>query len=161
MKPTLADIIRKAAKMSGYSVDQIKGECRHRPMCRVRFAVYKIAYSRGYSYVRIGRELKRDHTTVISGAKVCEEYTKREPKYAAFVSGLHIFAHREITAPVMVAFNFAAPLPVAAAPAPMPKPYRPKPRNVFDNSDKLFAQEGDLAIEYAKGSFQLAKALVA
>ena len=159
MKPTLADIIRKAAKMSGYSVDQIKGECRHRPLCRVRFAVYKIAHSRGYSYVRIGRELKRDHTTVISGAKVCEEYTKRELEYAAFVSGLHIFAHREITVPVMVAFGFTEPPPVVETPAPMPKPYRPKARNVFDNSDKLFAQEGDLAIEYGRASFELAKAL--
>ena len=140
MKPTLADIIRKAAKMSGYTVEQIKGEARNQPLARTRFAIYKVANSRGYAYARIGRELNKDHTSVRHGAIQCEEYTKREPQFAAFVSGLHIWAHQDISAPVMVSFGFDSTPAVVSRPCPQPQPYRVKPRNWFDNSDTLFEQ---------------------
>jgi len=155
MKPTLADIIRKAAKMSGYTVDQMKSDCRNQPLARARFAVYKVANIRGYAYARIGRELNKDHTSVRHGALMCGEYTKREPEFAAFVSDLAKWANTPIALPVYVTFHFLNAPPVAKA-EPVQvvamQPYRPKARNVFDNSDPLFAGHMVADLDLVNGS---------
>lgn len=63
------ETILRAARATGYSVDDITGPCRARPLAWTRFAVMDALRAKGLSLPCIGRLVRRDHTTVLNGLR--------------------------------------------------------------------------------------------
>jgi len=62
-------ILPRAAKATGYTVADLTGPCRARPLAWTRFAIMAEMRAHGYSLPRIGRILHRDHSTVLNGLR--------------------------------------------------------------------------------------------
>lgn len=87
----IADIVHAAAQLSGYTVDQIKGQQRQSQLCEVRAAICHVARSRGHSFPKIGRNLGgRDHTTIIHAANKADALLTRDPDFVAFLHRLQL-----------------------------------------------------------------------
>lgn len=70
--------LRNAAQAYGVSERDITGPGRTRHVCQARYAVMSALDDCGWSSVRIGKLLNRDHTTVLHGLN---RLTKRAPKW--------------------------------------------------------------------------------
>ena len=66
---TIQNIAREVADLTGIPLDDIMGRCRKGEVCRARELVCYVAYSRGFSYPRIGMALGRDHTTIMQAVR--------------------------------------------------------------------------------------------
>lgn len=95
----IADIIRHAAHLSGFTQDEIRGPGRVRALVRVRQAVCLIARQQkrrdgdlvlfAYSYPQIGAALGgRDHSTIIHACDQARNIAKRDPEVATFIRKL-------------------------------------------------------------------------
>jgi chromosomal replication initiator protein len=77
-----------AAREANSTVSELVSPERLRHLYTVRYA-YMAAMSRhGLSTPRIGRRLKRDHTTILHGLKRANELAERSPQFAALVERL-------------------------------------------------------------------------
>ena len=66
---TSADVLRAVACVTGYSVDELRGDRRFRDLVRARQVVCWMARTRlGLSFPQIGHRIGRDHTTVLHAA---------------------------------------------------------------------------------------------
>jgi len=80
-------IIERAAKVSGYTVDALRGPSRLRSICMVRWAVMAVLRARGLSLATIGRLMNRDHTTVISGLERADRL-RRDASFASLLEAI-------------------------------------------------------------------------
>lgn len=100
-RPTLADLIDAACRITLYSPEDIKGHRRWRPLTRVRFAVITLAYDGGagpISQHEIGRRLNgRDHATISHAIKVANRLIDEGDKgFAMLVSQIRASAQRAV-----------------------------------------------------------------
>lgn len=88
--PTLARIVRAAARHHGVSVAALSGPGRSRTVAAARcLAMYLARRLSGSSYRTIGAALGgRDHTTVLHGVRVCDGRIAADHGYAADVERL-------------------------------------------------------------------------
>ena len=74
MSRAIYNIIRSAAEHHRVTVAQMMGDNRHVPVVLARQeAWWRIWREHGYSYPRIGRLFKKDHTTVLYGVRKHQE----------------------------------------------------------------------------------------
>jgi len=66
-------IISAVASVHGHDPGAIRGVGRRQPLPKLRAAVILLMVERGYSWVAIGRELRRNHSTVIACANTYQE----------------------------------------------------------------------------------------
>lgn len=57
--------IRAIERLTGVSLAEMKGPSRYAPYVAARWMAIAALRARGWSLLRIGRELNRDHTTVL------------------------------------------------------------------------------------------------
>jgi chromosomal replication initiation ATPase DnaA len=62
---TIGSIVAECASHYRVQVGHILGQSRLSEVCRARMAACYIAHLHGYSYSHIGRQLERDHSTVM------------------------------------------------------------------------------------------------
>ncbi len=77
----LREIVQRVARTAGVPVDQLRGPSRDRHLVHLRRIAMVEARKAGYSLPAIGRELNRDHTTVLYGLR----QFRKPPKEAANV----------------------------------------------------------------------------
>ena len=58
-------VIRRIERAHGVTLEQMQGPQRYRPIVRARWALIAALRERGWSLLRIGRFMNRDHTTVL------------------------------------------------------------------------------------------------
>lgn len=69
-KPRIGDILRVVAAQSGISLDELRGPCRQRQYAYPRLLAYYLCRTMtDASLPKIGREMNRDHTTVLIGCR--------------------------------------------------------------------------------------------
>lgn len=98
MKPIMiADIIAHTARLTGVSIDEIKGPRRNREFVRSRMIVCYLAREiTGKSFPEIGRMLGgRDHSTIIHGRAECINIMQRDPLFRAIVRQVRKLARRQ------------------------------------------------------------------
>jgi len=61
---TIFEIVQRETKVTA---EELIGKSREKHIADARFLFYRIARESGYGFTFIGRAVKRDHTTVISG----------------------------------------------------------------------------------------------
>lgn len=72
-------LVARAASVTQFSIEELRGPGRTRAVAHIRFAVMRLAYAKGVSTTRIGRGLGgRDHTTILSGLRQAEALTADE-----------------------------------------------------------------------------------
>lgn len=75
------------SKLTGFSVDELKGEGRNQPLVHARWAVAYLLRKRGWTARRIGILLgNRDHTTILHALNRCT-YRKDVMALVEAVSG--------------------------------------------------------------------------
>lgn len=84
--------IKAAGDLYGVMVDDICGESRDPAVVRARHMTCWLLRERGYTTVRIGEILRRDHSTVIYGARAID----KDPARKAL--GLQLLAQEEAAA---------------------------------------------------------------
>jgi hypothetical protein len=87
-KRPVRDIARIAADLFSVPFETLTGTSRRRRHVRPRMAVYCVAADQGWAFAHIGRVLKRDHTTVLSGCESARIYSKYDPEFAQRLSRL-------------------------------------------------------------------------
>ena len=85
---TTRELIIHAAYLTGVRTADIYGPKQHRYLCVIRSAVYVVAQEQGQSYCTIGREIARDHSTIINGCERYTVYTKMYPQLAILTDHL-------------------------------------------------------------------------
>lgn len=150
----VADIITLASQMAAIERKVLVGRTRYRRVVRVRQACMLLARENGHSFPTIGRMFDRDHSTVIHGCEVAEDYIARDPGFAAFVERLRASAMR---AQPYVAERLS--FPAFAKPKPTPKASAPKPKAKPIDSD--IKQQLDDAAAMRDGSLALQQAIAA
>lgn len=80
--------IERASAISGYPLAVLRGPCRLRPICLIRWAAMTAMRRKGMSYPAIGRAIHRNHATVINGVRQARRYAARDAVYAAFLERL-------------------------------------------------------------------------
>ena len=68
----LYGLINELSEASGFSIAQLTGLGKSRPLTRARFLGYAICRKRGYSLQKIAKAFHRDHTTIMHGLRVHE-----------------------------------------------------------------------------------------
>jgi len=71
-KHGLREIVQRVARTAGVPVDELRGPSKEKHLVRLRRIAMAEARKAGYSLPAIGRELNRDHTTVLAGLRVLE-----------------------------------------------------------------------------------------
>lgn len=128
-KARVQDIVTLAARMSDFSAEDILGNRKHKHLVRVRQAIYYVARQQGHSFPLIGARLNRDHSSVMHGIGVANEWLKRLPAFAQFVKDLGDAAAQAdpfIPLPASATANIADI--VVPAPAPRRDLWRQKKR---------------------------------
>lgn len=82
------DLILACAELFNIHPRDLTGDYRYQFIVRARYALFLALRRRGWSYPRIGKLLKRDHSSVIHGVKRALYYSERDPEYAAKVETL-------------------------------------------------------------------------
>lgn len=169
-RPRIADIVTLASRLSGVPREAIIGAGRHRPVVRVRQAVYYVARASGYSYPQIGARMNKDHSSVIWGAGQAMEWAERYPEYDSFINRLTDEAFESspfipippppasIIPEVMV-----APEPAPHKPTPPPPPRKKPKRSLKPKNDFRADDDGDGSHKFedriARGSASLLAAI--
>lgn len=79
-----ADIVTACAAEFGVTREQLIGESRQASIVLARFAAMALGHRLlGYSLPRLGRLLRRDHTTVLNGIRRMTAMTQDDPHLAA------------------------------------------------------------------------------
>jgi hypothetical protein len=140
MRALISDIVKHAARLSGFTAADIRGKSRIRQVVRVRQAVCLIAREQlrqdgecvviAYSFPQIAAVLgSRDHSTIIHACRTARNLAARDQEYGDFIAQL-----RSESADGVI-FLQPAPEPVAE-PAPvvpiwtMPVGLRPRLKSV-------------------------------
>lgn len=77
---TVDQILEAVSVTFGYSVDDLLGSSRSKPLVMARqTAMFACREFLGLSYPQIGKALNRDHTTVMHGCKKIEEFLHQFP----------------------------------------------------------------------------------
>lgn len=63
-------------------------DCRYHHVSRARQAAYLVAYENGVSYLRIGKRMSRNHSTVSYGVRVARREEAACPNFAAMVGAI-------------------------------------------------------------------------
>jgi chromosomal replication initiation ATPase DnaA len=66
-------ILERASRVTGYSVADITGPRRDRPLAYTRFAIMDCLRAQGLSLPQIGRVVHRHHTTVLDGLRQAQK----------------------------------------------------------------------------------------
>lgn len=138
MRARIADILFHAAKLSGFTVDQIKSKARKRPLIRVRQAIYLIAREQtrpdgefvvhAHSFPQIGMAMSKDHSTVIHGCEQAAQFVKRDEGFAEFVADLRTATKASaVFADEQKPFKPVASEPPLTLPVGMRPKLKPKP----------------------------------
>ena len=61
--------VKAIERATGVSYAEIQGPSRHAPIVAARWQVIALLRSRGWSLPKIGKELHRDHTTILYALK--------------------------------------------------------------------------------------------
>lgn len=75
------DIIKAVAIVADMTTGEVLSGCRRRPYVLARWAVMRIASSRGRSTIEIGRVMRLDHTTVVHGLYMLRTCHDRNPEF--------------------------------------------------------------------------------
>lgn len=92
----LTDIKQEALRMFDICERDLIGDNRFVEMTRPRMALYKVYRDRGMSLTQIGRYLKRDHSTVLSGLRRIEVVMAEDPTYREQVESLASFSMNDL-----------------------------------------------------------------
>lgn len=85
----LGRIITACAAEFGTAVEEVMGAGRRAEAIEARHAAMAIGRRLlGYSLPRIGRVMRRDHTTVLAAIRGVERRTAQDPEYAARLDAL-------------------------------------------------------------------------
>ena len=84
----LGEIKAEALRIWDIRDRDLIGDNRFVEMTRPRMALYKVYRDRGMSLTQIGRYLKRDHSTVLSGLRRIEVVMAKDPTYKEQVESL-------------------------------------------------------------------------
>lgn len=76
------DLVSACAELFDVHPRDLTGNYRYAFITRARYALFLALRQRGWSYPRIGRLFKRDHSTVIYGISRALYYCERDPDYA-------------------------------------------------------------------------------
>ena len=92
----LGEIKAEALRMWDICERDLIGDNRFVEMTRPRMALYKTYRDRGMSLSQIGRYLKRDHSTVLSGLRRIEIEMAKDPTYKEQVESLSSFSMNDL-----------------------------------------------------------------
>lgn len=92
MPAAVADIVAEAARLMRIKTSDILGKSRYSAIMRPRHAAMLVARRAGHSFPWIGREMKRDHTTVWAAVSAAEALCERDEDFRALVDALTDFA---------------------------------------------------------------------
>lgn len=82
-------VLRKAARLTGRKIAELRGPSRIPELCRIRWAAMEVMREQGLSLPQIGRAIGgRDHTTVIHGLSRAEELLAVDEQFASLVAML-------------------------------------------------------------------------
>lgn len=76
------EIIKLCADLFGLPPKDLMSNKRNRQVVEARFALYAALRRRGWSYPRIGKFLRRDHTAIMYGVCRAEYIMEHRPAYA-------------------------------------------------------------------------------
>lgn len=82
------DILRYAARRTGVHERDILGNARFKFVVHARWAVMAGLHRRGWSYARIGKLMKKDHTTIMYGVHKVNELVQHDSKFASIVDDI-------------------------------------------------------------------------
>ncbi len=82
----IRDCIEAASRAFNVSTMDIARQDRSLRAARPRFAAMYMARQWGFSFPRIGQAMRRDHTTVISGARRAIDLARGDEDYALRLS---------------------------------------------------------------------------
>lgn len=78
MRPTVLAVVQEVADQYGLETQEILGRDRHKTVAKARnMAMWLTRVRLEMSWSEIGREFKRDHTTVIAAVKGVERWLER------------------------------------------------------------------------------------
>lgn len=72
------EIIADVARAHGFEVDDVKGKRRPRPLVTARHEAARRLHLAGFSTVKIGRFLNRDHSTIVDALQKFRSETSGE-----------------------------------------------------------------------------------
>lgn len=128
-KPRIGDILRVVAAQSGITLEELRGPCRQRRYAYPRILAYHLCRTMtDASLPKIGREMNRDHTTVLIGYRSFPAKRKASPRLDALVEPC-IAEIEQITAA-----RAAVPVPVLIELEP--EPVAPQTKLVWISSAK-------------------------
>jgi len=81
-------LVAHASDVLNVPADIVLGRSQHKQALRARAAVSFILFQCGYSQVRIGKEVGRDRTTVMSALRRAEAQISKDPLFARQVSDI-------------------------------------------------------------------------
>lgn len=81
-------IIQRASELFSVHPRDLISSYRFNFIVRARFAMYLALRQRGWSYCKIGRLMKRNHSSVIHGVQRAEYMVEKDPDFAAKVQEL-------------------------------------------------------------------------
>lgn len=83
-KPRIGDILRVVAAQSGLTLDEMRGPSRQRRYAYPRILAYHLSRTMtDASLTKIGREMRRDHTSVLYGVRRYPEKRQKSERLAA------------------------------------------------------------------------------
>lgn len=84
--PDVVDIIAATAMVTGQAQRDIVGPRRFKPISNARKIVYVLGVRHGHSTTNIGRRVGVDHSSVVFGRQVAENFIARDPAFARLVT---------------------------------------------------------------------------
>lgn len=84
---SMTGLITAASMVMRYSTNDIKAHRRHRPMFRVRWAIWYLAQDH-FSFSKIGKVFDRDHTTVIYGCTQALQLMESDSAFRDMVAAI-------------------------------------------------------------------------
>lgn len=88
LKPTVRDLARHAARLTRTCVNDVLGKSRFKEHVRPRHAAMLVAHRNGAGYAHIGRQLGRDHSTVMTAIRRSAQRTLSDPEFGYVVEAL-------------------------------------------------------------------------
>ena len=78
----VVDIVRQESERTGVSINDILGSGRCTELCHLRhYIMWRARIETGLSYPQIGRQLGKDHTSVLHGVKRIEAMPMDQRRY--------------------------------------------------------------------------------
>lgn len=85
---TISEVVAASAWLFCLPPSAVLGRRRYRRYLRARYAVYMALRRRGNTYGQIGRWLGRDHTTIMNGVEVGNQWALEDKGFAEAVKKL-------------------------------------------------------------------------